>query len=114
MQRRNYFTDDEITLCTYAAMYKARDFGGIDRFETLTHRGIGSIKMKVRNIASMLDEAGIPRFSTITPLTGRPPGERGRTTNLEQVARLAKLPRAEFLSRCRRILHGHDAKLNTR
>lgn len=112
MPRRNYFTEDEITLCTYAAMYDARDFGGIEEIESLTHRSMASISMKIQNIASMLDEAGIPRFSTISPLTGKPPGERGRTTNLEQVERLAKLTRAEFLSRCRRILEGSRKPLN--
>lgn len=34
MAPRNYVTPDEITLCTYAAMYEAADFGGTRGRET--------------------------------------------------------------------------------
>ena len=104
MAQRNYFTPDEITLCAYAAMYDVRDVGGLSGIERLTHRSPASIKMKIQNMAAMLDEAGIPRFSTVTGLSGRPPGEHGRTTNWEQVQALVRLSKSEFLAKCRAIL----------
>lgn len=110
MPPRNYYTPDEITLCAYAAMYDAADFGGERRIEMLTHRSAGSIRMKIQNIAAMLDEAGIKRHSFVSPLTGRPPGESGRTTNWEQVESLCRLPRAAFLDRCRSIVAQYARK----
>ena len=110
MAPRNYFTPDEITLCAYAAMYDAADFGGEPRIEMLTHRSAGSIRMKIQNIAAMLDEAGIKRYSFVSPLSGRPPGESGRTTNWEQVEALAKLPRSAFVERCRAIAAQYGRK----
>lgn len=104
MAARNTFTPDEITLCAYAAMYDAHDFGGLARIGDLTHRNPASISMKIQNIAAMLDEAGIPRFSFVSGLSGRPPGEKGRTTNWEQVQQLTRLSKDQFLSRCRAIL----------
>lgn len=103
MASRNYFTADEITLCTYGALYDARDFGGEVQIERLTKRSPASIKMKIQNIAAMLDEAQILRVSSVSGLSGRPPGEHGRTTNWEQVQGLAKLGRTDFLARCRMI-----------
>ena len=61
--KRNLFTYEEIVLCTYAAMYNANDFGGIEKIYDITNRSINSIKMKIMNIASMLDEEGIERFN---------------------------------------------------
>jgi hypothetical protein len=104
MAARNYYTPEEITLCAYAAMYDAADFGGERRIEALTHRSAGSIRMKIQNIAAMLDEARIRRESFVSPLTGRPPGESGRTTNWEQVEPLTRLPKAAFLERCQAIV----------
>ena len=104
MAPRNYFTPDEIVLCAYAAMYDSADFGGERRIESLTHRSSGSIRMKIQNIAAMLDEARIERYSFVSPLSGRPPGQNGRTTNWEQIEPLTKLPRSAFMERCRAIL----------
>lgn len=111
---RNYYTADEITLCTYAAMYDAADFGGEQRLQLLTHRSPGSIRMKIQNIAAMLDEAGIPRQSFVSPLSGRPPGEHGRTTNWEQVQPLCRLPKAVFLERCRAIVSQYERNVARR
>lgn len=104
MTKRNNFTPDEIMLCTYAAMYDKSDFGGISEIERLTHRSLDSIKMKIHNIAAMLDEAGVKRYSHVTPLTGRPQGQSGRMTNWEIVEPLCKLPKQAFLQECRSIL----------
>ena len=103
MATRNYFTPDEITLCTYAAMYEAADFGGESKIEKLTHRSPGSIRMKIQNIAAMLDQADIPRQSSVTPLTGLPAGQTGRTTNWETVEPLTRLSRKVFLEKCHAI-----------
>jgi hypothetical protein len=104
MAKRNYFTADEIVLCTYAAMYDASDFGGVSRIESIMNRSLASIQMKIQNIASMVDEAGIARSSKISPLTGLPSGETGRMTNWEIVEPLFNLPRQDLLERCRNIL----------
>lgn len=103
---RNLFTKDEIVLCTYSAMYDADDFGGINEIYTLQHRSISSIKMKIMNIASMLDENSIRRFNynSVPPLTGLTTGQSGRRTNWDIVETLYSLPKEEFLKRCKTIL----------
>ncbi len=102
--RGERFTQDEITLCAYAARFDVQDIGGVKAIRRLSRRGEGSIRMKIQNIASMLDEENIPRESNVSPLTGRPPGATGRRTNWEWVEPLALLPRDELLSRCRILL----------
>lgn len=114
MAARNYFTRDEITLCTYAAMYQASDFGGESAIEKIAHRSRGSIKMKIQNIAAMLDEAGIPRMNAVAPLTGLPAGKAGRTTNWEIVQPLTKCERKAFLERCRDIVLRHGGPTHHR
>lgn len=103
MAQRNLFTPNEIVLCTYAAMYNAGDFGSISDIESLTHRSLASIKMKIQNIAAMLDEAGIKRYSNESPLTGLPQGQSGRMTNWEIVEPLTQLSKQAFLQKCRDI-----------
>jgi predicted HNH restriction endonuclease len=93
-------TPDELTLCTYAAMYDANDFGGVQAIFELGFRSLGSIKMKIQNIAAMLDEEGIARQSEAKALSGVPPGRRGRRTDWEFVSSLLLLPRDEFLGLC--------------
>jgi hypothetical protein len=104
MASRNLFTREEIILCTYAALYDDRDLDGVEAIQTVTNRGTGSIRMKIQNIAAMLDDAGVRRLSTVSPLTGLPPGQTGRSTNWDIVEPLTRLSRPELLSRCRSIL----------
>lgn len=104
MAKRNYFTREEIVLCTYAAMYDATDFGGISCIETLTSRSHASVKMKIQNIAAMLDEANVRRYNNVSPLSGLPTGESGRKTNWDIVLSIYKLPKEEFLQRCQGLL----------
>jgi len=104
MAPRNYFTPEEITLCAYAAMYEAADFGGESKITRLTNRSPASIRMKIQNIAAMLDHAGIRRERVVSPLTGLRHGQVGRTTNWETVEPLARLGRKTFLERCHGIL----------
>jgi hypothetical protein len=82
----------------------ATDFGGLSKIESLTHRSLASIKMKIQNIVAMLDEAGIQRYSNESPLTGLPQGQSGRKTNWEIVEPLCKLSKQTFLQKCRSIL----------
>jgi hypothetical protein len=103
MAKKNYFTYEEIVLCTYAAMYDVRDFGGVEQIEAIKCRSMASIMMKIQNIAAMLDEAGIQRYSVISPLTGLPHGRTGRTTNWDVVELLCRLPRKSLLDKCRAI-----------
>lgn len=101
---RNLFTRDEIVLCTYAALYGARDLEGPESIEQLTHRSMDSIVMKIQNIEAMLDDFGVPRLTKTQGLSGLPRGQRGRRTNWEVVEPLTRVPRQELLNRCRAIL----------
>lgn len=104
--RNSLFTKDEIVLCTYSAMYDSNDFGGIDKIQLLEHRSISSIKMKIKNIASMLDENGVRRFNydSVSPLTGLPTGRTGRRTNWDIVTTLYLLSKENFLKKCNTIV----------
>lgn len=104
MTKRNLFSDEEIALCTYAAIYDAKDFGGIGEIHKITLRKVGSIVMKIRNIAAMLDEKRVPRYNTVSPLTGLPPGKKGRTTNWDIVKDLYPLEKNVFLTKCKSII----------
>lgn len=104
--RGHLYTEEEVILCTYAAMYSVNDFGGINKIQSLQNRSLDSIKMKIMNIASMLDENGIKRFTydSISPLTGLPTGCTGRRTNWEIVSKIYRLERNIFLQKCEEIL----------
>lgn len=90
---RNNYTENEVILCTYIALYegallsekKIANFGG---------RSEGSVKMKVQNIAAMLDDKDIPRNSSVSALAGLPAGESGRETDWPLVQGLVTLSKA--------------------
>lgn len=100
--KRNLYTKDEIILCTYIARFGRKEIIEHD-IHKLNRRSIDSIKMKVQNIASMLEEQGFDTDSSISKLTGKPPGEKGRTTNWDIVRKLALLNKMEFLELCQKI-----------
>ena len=102
--RRNYFTEDEIVLCAYAALYDENEFGGVDTIQRLTSRSRSSINLKIRNIAAKLEEEGLPRNNRITPLTGTAPGQGSRKTNWETVEPLTHMPRQVLQTRCGSIV----------
>ena len=87
------YAEDEIVLCTYAAMYNAGDFGGIEKIHKLKNRSKASIELKIKNIASMLDEENVKRhnYDKIKPLTGLPAGKSGRRTDWDKVVTLYPL-----------------------
>ena len=102
MPRRNPFKEEEIVLCTYIARF------GREKFEESaihewSSRSLGSIKLKVQNIAAMLDEEGYPYDSSVTPLTGLPHGETGRRTNWDVVSNLVQLSESAHYAKCIRI-----------
>jgi hypothetical protein len=59
--RDNSFTEDEVVLCAYAALHDGNEFGGIDGVHRWTNHSTSSISMKIRNIAAMLEQDGLPR-----------------------------------------------------
>jgi|SRR5690625_4550312 len=101
--KRNLFTKDEIILCTYIARYGKSEFDEND-IHRLKKRSVSSIKMKIQNIASMLDEEGFDTNDNITKLTGKPPGQKGRRTNWDIVSNLTNLNKHELLSMCQKII----------
>ena len=103
MAAKNYFSKEEIILCTYSALYNAEDFGGIERIEKIKKRSISSIKMKIQNIVAMLDEEGIKRYNNMNSLSGLPEGQKGRRTNWEIVKILVQISEIELLGICQKI-----------
>ena len=101
---RNSYTQDEVMLCTYAALYDQDEFGGIDVIHRLTNRSVSSIKMKIQNIASILDEEGITRNPRVSALTGMPPGEAGRRTHWDTIRPLTSASREALQALCRKII----------
>ncbi len=101
---KNYFTEDEIVLCTYAALYDEGEFGGVQGVHQLTRRSPSSISMKIRNIVAKLDEEGIARNHRLTPLTGTARGNGGRPTNWEVVGPLTRKPQRDLQAQCQSIV----------
>ncbi len=110
---KKLFTKDEIILCTYAAIFNENDFGGIRKIHNLADRSLSSIKMKIQNIASMLDEQGIKRYNydKVKALTGKTTGESGRRTNWNIVNLYIDKPKDVFLTECNEILRKQENTL---
>lgn len=102
--RRNTYTSNEITLCAYVALYDTHEFGGAEAIHDLTGRSLSSIKMKIGNMAAMLDEEGVARNSQVSPLSGTPPGQGARRTDWEAVKLIVSMPKPQLQSLCRRIV----------
>jgi hypothetical protein len=101
--KRNLFTEEEVTLCTYLARF-GRDAFNEEDISHLKSRSIPSIKMKVQNIAAMLNEEGFNVNENISLLSGKPSGERGRRTNWNIVKTLLDYSNQELLVKCKGIL----------
>lgn len=110
--RRNTYTSNEIILCAYAALYDVHEFGGAEAIYDLTGRSLSSLKMKIRNIAAMLDEEGIARNFHISPLSGKPPGQGVRRTDWEAVKLIVTMPKHQLQSLCRRIIEAKAAPVS--
>jgi hypothetical protein len=100
---QNLFTHDEVVLCAYIAMHGRGNITE-DVVERIKHRSVGSIKMKVQNIAAMLREEGYGCSSQVPSLTGRPAGMKGRRTNWDVVRALPLKDKAAFLSLCNEVI----------
>ena len=100
---RNLYTEDEIIVCSYIARFGRSDFDETD-VEKIRKRSLSSIKIKLKNIASMLDEEGFKYSNEVSILTGLPAGQKGRRTNWDIVKRYANLPKEEHRKKCLSIL----------
>lgn len=81
---RNLYTENEIIVCAYIARFGRDDFNESD-IEKIANRSLSSIKMKVQNIAAMLDESGVKTSDQVSKLTDLPAGQTGRKTNWDVV-----------------------------
>ncbi|WP_233896969.1 hypothetical protein [Tenacibaculum piscium] len=100
---KNLYIKDEVVLCTYIARYGKKEIDEID-IQKITNRSVASIKMKIQNITSMLDEEGFDTSPNISKLTGKPQGLKGRKTNWDIVSNLTKLTKNDFLVKCENII----------
>ena len=101
---RNLYTENEIILCTYLALYDTNAFSGTEIHNKFS-RPESSIKMKIQNIAAMLDEEEIKRYSSIKGLSGVTTGEKGRRTNWDWVEKIIHYSKDELFSKCEAILN---------
>ena len=74
------------------------------KITSLTGRSEASIKLKVQNIAAMLDYKGIARNQSVTALTGQARGETGRETDWGAVEPLIQIGKEAHWTRCKEIL----------
>ena len=102
--KKNLFTKEEIILCTYLARFGRQKFKE-DYIQKLESRSIASIKMKVQNIASMLDEEGFETSEEVSKLTGKPHGQKGRRTNWDIVKNFTDLNKQDFYSLCLKLIY---------
>lgn len=101
--KKNFYTKDEIILCTYIARFGRAKFSE-DDIHHLKERSVSSIKMKVQNIAAMLYENGYETDSNISKLTGKPSGKKGRMTNWDIVKDLAEIDKEDLFNLCTKII----------
>ena len=102
--KRNLYSKDEVILCTYIARFGRNEIDEND-IHNFKGRSLGSIKMKVQNIASMLFENGYEINDKVSQLTGKPPGKKGRTTNWDIVQNYVDLNKIIFFQICDEILN---------
>ena len=101
---RNLYTENEIVVCTYIARFGRDDFNEHDIVK-IKSRSLSSIKMKVQNIAAMLDESGAQTSNEVPKLTGLPEGQSGRKTNWDIVKQYVNFPQNEHRKKCIDILN---------
>ena len=109
--KKNYFSYNEIVLCTYVARYNSPEdellninWRYLGSIQQLRGRSLASIRMKIQNIAAMLDETNIARVKDISPLSGRPPGKDGRKTNWDWIEPLTKMSKLTLRKMCVSIM----------
>ena len=94
----NRYTENEIILCTYIARF-GRGLINEDLIRSLfDRRPVGSVKMKVRNIARMLSEEGYRHSQEVSPWGG------GHRTDWHIVQLYADWAEPDFTARVKEIL----------
>jgi hypothetical protein len=101
---RKLFTKEEVVLCTYIARFGRGQFNESD-ISNLEERSVSSIKMKVSNIAAMLEEEGLHINQDVSCLSGKTTGKKGRRTNWDIVSGITNYNRLELLNKCEKILN---------
>ena len=61
--------------------------------------------MKIQNIAALLGEENITRYSKVKGLSGVTTGEKGRRTNWNLVEKVITLSKEELFKKCETILN---------
>jgi hypothetical protein len=77
---RSAYTEDEVILCAYIALCEGALLSET-KIAGIGKRSEGSVKMKVQNIAAMLDDKAISRNAKVSALAGLPARESGRETD---------------------------------
>lgn len=102
---KNYYTEQEVVLCAYIALYSSGLLSE-KKIANFGSRSEGSVKMKIQNIAAMLDEKGIARNPAVKALSGMPPGESGRATDWSILEKLLSVGKENHWTQCKGILIG--------
>lgn len=100
---RNIYTEDEVILCAYIALYEGALLSE-KKISSIGNRSEGSVKMKVQNITAMLNDKKISRNPSVAPLAGLPAGETGRETDWEIVKVLVNLGKKDHWAKCKEII----------
>ena len=103
---RNAYTEDEVILCAYIALYEGALLSE-KKIAGIGERSEGSVKMKVQNIAAMLDDKGIARNTKVSALAGLPAGESGRETDWPLVKDLVNLGKKDHWAKCKEVIANH-------
>jgi predicted HNH restriction endonuclease len=105
------FSDQEITILTFVAKFGIHEFPDISSLKKLYKhlsdsfgRSAGSVRMKILNIASMMDDRGVARETEFAGLTGVSEGKKPRTTDWDRVENILRIPKQELLQECILIL----------
>ncbi|MDO6468565.1 hypothetical protein Q4498_10580 [Neptunomonas phycophila] len=100
---RKAYTKDEVVLCSYIALYDGALLSE-EKISGLEKRSKGSVKMKVQNIAAMLDDKGFSRNSKVSALAGLPAGASGRETDWDLVSEMINIGKSNHWAKCKEII----------
>ncbi len=93
------YTENEIILCTYIALY-GKGLLIEKKIAKYGHRPEDAVKRKIKNIAAILHEKGIPRCRNIIPATGI----FNRKTDWAIIKSLVVIEKKQLLRKCKKIL----------
>jgi len=81
LRYRPPYSFKEVIGCLYVARFGESEKITLEAIRSLTPRSLPSVKMKVSNIVSQLQERSLPTHPSLSPLTGLTTGEKGRLTH---------------------------------